>query len=261
MPPLFTLLALIYPNFNTLDLNGPVEVLGNAAARDLNKGEPIFKIIIAAASSPTPAFEGVSIASDSTLSNALQLVKDRKVDLLLIPGAGGTGISDMLANNTKDKQTYFQIISTFATTSGNGPSGNPRWLISISVGASLVGFAGGLAGLTATTHWNEISSLYRACQQYMDRNGQMASDKTNVVRKRWVDGGKNKAGVRILSSGGVSCGIDCALWYLSQALTLQEAVDTAMLMDYHWNYTHEFLVPSSVRVPVNDATSWTTPGQ
>lgn len=34
----------------------------------------------------------------------------------------------------------------------------------------------------------------------------------HVVKKRWVDGGKTEAGVRIVNAGGVSSGIDASLW-------------------------------------------------
>jgi hypothetical protein len=56
------------------------------------------------------------------------------------------------------------------------------------------------------------------------------------VRKRWVDGGHNAKGVRIASSGGISCGIDCTLWFLSERVGMNEAVTVATTMDYDWKF-------------------------
>lgn len=48
--------------------------------------------------------------------------------------------------------------------------------------------------------------------------------------------GKNTKGVRIGSSGGISCEIDCTLWFLSEKVGMKEAVTVTTIMDYDWKY-------------------------
>jgi hypothetical protein len=50
--------------------------------------------------------------------------------------------------------------------------------------------------------------------------------KVNVVKRRWVDAGTTDAGVRIVNAGGVSSGIDSALWIVEQ-LAGKKAADWA----------------------------------
>jgi len=56
------------------------------------------------------------------------------------------------------------------------------------------------------------------------------------VRKRWVDGGHNAKGVRIASSEGISCSIDCTLWFLSERVGMTEAVTVATTMGCDWKF-------------------------
>jgi hypothetical protein len=50
--------------------------------------------------------------------------------------------------------------------------------------------------------------------------------KINVLKKRWVDSGSTDTGVRIISAGGVSSGIDSALWIVEE-LAGKKAADWA----------------------------------
>jgi hypothetical protein len=59
---------------------------------------------------------------------------------------------------------------------------------------------------------------------------------TTVVRKRWVDAGELDGDIRLITAGGVSCGIDCILWVVSELFGMEVATTIAMAMDYDWKY-------------------------
>jgi len=58
-----------------------------------------------------------------------------------------------------------------------------------------------------------------------------------VLPARFVDAGDNECGVNIISSGGISCGIDASLYVVKKRYGTQEALETANLLDYAWRRT------------------------
>jgi transcriptional regulator GlxA family with amidase domain len=69
-----------------------------------------------------------------------------------------------------------------------------------------------------TTHWEDIPDL---CQQFP----------TLAVQEniRWVDAGN------LVSSGGISAGIDMSLYLVSRLYNRDLAEKTALQMEYDWN--------------------------
>jgi transcriptional regulator GlxA family with amidase domain len=55
---------------------------------------------------------------------------------------------------------------------------------------------------------------------------------TDVIR--YVDAGTNENKVRVISSGGISCGLDATLYLVAQRLGKYAAVDVAAMMEYAW---------------------------
>jgi transcriptional regulator GlxA family with amidase domain len=101
-------------------------------------------------------------------------------DILLIPG--GQGIDSLL----NDNRLLDWIRNTHKTS---------KWTTSVCSGALLLASSGILEGKTATTHWNRKEQL----KQYG----------VNIVNERYHKDGK------IITSAGVSAGIDMALYLLS----------------------------------------------
>lgn len=89
-------------------------------------------------------------------------------------------------------------------------------------------------GLFCTTHWGSLPKLV----QYVDdAAAQTRSQPGSVIPARFVDAGKNKAGVHVVSSGGISCGIDASLYVVGKMYGEEEALETARLLDYAWRRT------------------------
>jgi hypothetical protein len=57
-----------------------------------------------------------------------------------------------------------------------------------------------------------------------------------ILPSRFVDCGEDDR-LRVISSGGISCGIDASLHIVRLRYGEKEAFDTAMLLDYAWRKT------------------------
>lgn len=58
-----------------------------------------------------------------------------------------------------------------------------------------------------------------------------------VIPARFVDSGVSSSGLHIISSGGISCGIDASLHIVKKLYGEDEAVSVAKLLDYAWRKT------------------------
>ena len=233
----------IYWHFNTLDVHAPCEVLSNAffAFTPAQKSPFVIQIAAKDICEAIPAYEQVSTQATISFTDAQAAVERGEVDVMVVPGAGPDGMDPARAN-----KALGDLIKAFI----DGPQGRQRTLISICTGAELVGGAGGFKGRTATTHWAALSTLAQIC----------SGDDTTVVRKRWVDSGlDDKTGLQVISSGGISCGIDACLYFVGQKLGTQMAVDIAQMMDYDWKAPHLGLQPSPSLMSIGlKPTEWTT---
>ena len=88
---------------------------------------------------------------------------------------------------------------------------------SICTGAFLLGKAGLLEGKRATTHWEDIDALRK-----------LLPDTTVVQNQRWIDEGE------IVTSAGISAGIDMSLYLVSRLAGRSLAIRTARQMEYDW---------------------------
>lgn len=93
-------------------------------------------------------------------------------------------------------------------------------IAAVCTGVFLLAEAGIVRTETVTTHWQDIADLRR---RY--------SGLRVVGDQRWVDAG------RIITSGGISAGIDMSLYVLSRLTDLALAEKTARQMEYGWQKT------------------------
>jgi len=120
-----------------------------------------------------------------------------QADILLIPG--GAGVDDFLEN--KEIINWIQKIDR--TTS---------WTVSVCSGALLLAKAGILKGKNCTTHWR--------------RKEQLKEYDVNIKDGRYVRDGK------IITSTGVSAGIDMALYLVSKAVDDETAQMIQLAIEY-----------------------------
>ena len=156
---------LLFDDITTLDAIGPAEVLGRLPGANVAFVAKERGLIRAHESSGA-----LGIMADVSLSDVTT------PDILVVPGGLGTRA---LVNDGEITDWLRQIHET--TT----------WTTSVCTGALLLGAAGLLQGIKATTHWSAYDLL--------------ASFDVQVTEQRVVEQGK------IITAAGVSAGIDMAL--------------------------------------------------
>ncbi|EHN74754.1 AraC family transcriptional regulator [Streptomyces coelicoflavus ZG0656] len=122
-------------------------------------------------------------------------------DLLIHPG--GSGI-DHLRND----QTHLARMRSFADAG--------TLLASVCNGALVLAAAGLLAGLPATSHWSVLDDLASF------------PDVEVRTKQRWVDAG------HIVTSAGISAGIDMALHLVARVEGTERAREVAHVLEYAW---------------------------
>ena len=147
-----TLAALVFPGFQTLDLYGPLEMLG-----DHDIGEVEIKIV-AETLDPVPSYHGTRTAVDRTLAESSDY------DLILIPG-GDSAPLDPINPAIND-----WIIET---------SKNAEYVMAVCTGTVLLATTGLLDGRRATTNKKDFTATvpYGPNVEW-------------VPQARWVEDGK-----------------------------------------------------------------------
>ncbi len=182
----------IYPEAEVLDFSGPFEVFSTASR--LSDPRNLFSVcLIAEKEEPVPARGGFCVHPHYTINNHPSL------DLLITAGGIHTG-------ELEKPHVIRWIKETAASTTITA---------SVCTGAFLLAEAGLLEGLDVTTHWEDIPDL---------RAGYPA---LNVLEsKRWIDNGG------IVTSAGISAGIDMSLHLVERLQSPELARKTARQMEY-----------------------------
>jgi transcriptional regulator GlxA family with amidase domain len=159
-------------------------------------GEAGFRVYgVAEKREPIRATFGQKLMPDYTFSDS------PPADILLIPGGG--------VDRALENPALINWVQTNARTSTH--------VISVCTGAFILAKAGLLDGLSATTITGALDNLEKF------------ATKTKVVRdKRYVDNGK------IITTAGLSAGIDGAFHLLEKISGRTAAQATAQHMEYRW---------------------------
>jgi transcriptional regulator GlxA family with amidase domain len=191
---------LIFDEVEVLDFCGPFEVFsvarrpGVASQDDSNPPFAVFTVAQTPATVRTRG--GLRVEPHFTLEN------HPPIDILVVPGGWGT-------RREIDNPVIIDWIRRVATET--------QLNTSVCTGAFLLAQAGLLEGRRATTHWGSLDRLEQTFPQ------------VQVVRAgRWVDEGK------VVTSAGVSAGIDMSLYVVERLLDTQAAEQTARQMEYTW---------------------------
>jgi transcriptional regulator GlxA family with amidase domain len=192
---------LIFPDVEVLDFTGPFEVFSLVRFNEERRWEehsPFDVILIAESMEEIRASGGMRVAADCTIDDCPRL------DVLVIPGGWGTRRE---INNAR-------LIAWIAEQGRKVET-----LTSVCTGSLLLGQARLLDGKPATTH-------YQALDWLRDRfpSVDVHSDE-NVVE---TDNG------RVLTSAGISAGIDMALMVVARHYGESTARATANFMEYRY---------------------------
>jgi transcriptional regulator GlxA family with amidase domain len=222
--------VLLIPGGDLLDFAGPIEVLSHVSHnRSPDSPDRMFEIKTIASTPAVCAAKTLTVQADILLPEAIDGIAD--FHILVIPGGPPSVLQPLLESNAPE----LELIRKFAALSADKSSGD-RILFSVCTGAFLLGAAGILAGMTVATHHRGLDVLREICAC---SNGPGAPA-TTIMHKRYVDGGMLKGGgVRLITSGGVSSGLDATCYIVSQLATHDMAAFVTRVMEYDWRELEE----------------------
>ncbi len=187
---------VLYEGVEVLDFAGPAEVFAVAARNGASRDRPAFRVYTMAATKAPITSQGVvKVVPEFSIDDA------PKPDVIVFPG-GSSG-----------KLTEDPRFMTWAKKA----IGESELAMSVCSGAFVLANLGQLDGRQVTTWFGAIERLRRA-----------APKATVIDGRRFIDEG------RVVTTAGVSAGIDGALHVVARLLGRHVADETARYMEYHW---------------------------
>jgi transcriptional regulator GlxA family with amidase domain len=186
-----TVAIVLFPDFLLLDMAGPVEVF-SIANRFLSPDNQYQLTTIGLQQAAIRASNGVSVQPDFCVDTAAT-----RFDLLLVPGGPGAYNND-----------HTPLLPWLTESAGQSDRYG-----SICTGAFILAQAGLLEGHRVTTHWHYTERLIKRCP-----GAQVTTDEIYIR-----DG-------RLITSGGVTAGIDMALSVVAEDHGKKVALDVAKVL-------------------------------
>jgi putative intracellular protease/amidase len=202
---------VIYQNAEPLDWAGPFEVYNDAAGIGSSGDTPAFNVYLVSKTTDPINAQGLRALPQYSIVNA------PKPDIVLFPGGASTAITD-------DPEFFAWAAKA---------SSEAEIAQSVCTGAFVLGKAGLLDNLEVTTWYGAIESLQQRYPKATVRHGH-----------RFVDNG------HVVTTAGVSAGIDGSLHVVARLLGRRVADQVASYMEYHWTpeshhaSTYAYLNPS-----------------
>jgi transcriptional regulator GlxA family with amidase domain len=193
---------LLFDDVEVLDFAGPFEVFSRTRlqpgleSRRTYDTAPFNVFVVAQQKKTILATGGLVVMPMYSFTDC------PSIDLLVIPGGWGT-------RTLLEDQELLAWIKSMVS--------HALMVTSVCSGALLLAKAGLLEGKSATTHWGALDTLAS-----LDPTIKVEGD------QRFVDSG-------VVTSAGVSAGIDMALYVVERLLGAEVATDTARYMEYRRN--------------------------
>lgn len=192
----------LFDQIEVLDFAGPFEVF-TTASRVADKLEPEAKppfrvFTVSEQGAPIHSRAGLKVTPDFGFG------EHPTIDILVIPGGvveaelAKPGVIDWIGQQ----------------------AGSAHLAASVCTGAFLLGKTGLLKDRSATTHWEDVADLRT-----------LLPDTEVVEQLRWVDEDQ------VITSAGISAGIDMSLYLVARFAGRSLAEMTARQMDYDWRST------------------------
>ncbi|MFZ1989608.1 MAG: DJ-1/PfpI family protein [Alphaproteobacteria bacterium] len=194
---MITIGILIFDDAEELDFVGPYEVFTMARAlveREKLSLGPFEVLLISPAGKTVKCAKGMRVEPHRVMEDVASL------DVVLVPGGQGT-------RREVDNRAMLSWIANIAR--------GCQWVTSVCTGSFLLAAAGPAHGKRVTTHWASIELL---------RGRKEAGEVLENVR--YVCDGN------VVTSAGVSAGIDMALWVLGQMTSPAFARKVQRAMEY-----------------------------
>jgi transcriptional regulator GlxA family with amidase domain len=193
----------IFNEVEVLDFAGPFEVFSIAGLRTMAVAP--FEVFTVA------QFETINARNNLTIKPTYTFANAPKADIIIIPGGGGYHADGTPFGSRREMNN--PIVLSWV----KDQSANAKLTLSVCTGSLILAKAGLLEGKEATTHYLAIDGLKKVSDNI--------SVKENV---RFVD---NET---IITSAGISAGIDMSLHVVGKLLGKDAADETAKYMQYDY---------------------------
>jgi len=184
---------VVYDNAEPLDWTGPFEVYNDAAGAGAANGERAFNVYIVSKTKDAVNAQGLHVVPAYSIQDA------PKPDIVVFPGGPSGKIYD-----DPEFFAWAKKVSMEAEIAQ-----------SVCTGAFVLGKAGLLDGLEVTTFHGAIDGLQKMNPKAMVKRG-----------RRFVDNG------HVVTTAGISAGIDGSLHIVARLLGRRVADDVANYMEY-----------------------------
>ncbi len=159
-------------------------------------GQEMKVVTIAESLEPVRCAKGLRVLADYTFADAPQL------DVVLVPGGQGSR-----------KQMENPVLLEWLRKI----EGSCSWVTSVCSGSAILCKAGLARGARVTTHWGYVETLREFAGE---------TETEVLTNVRYVRDG------RLVTSAGVSAGIDMSLWIVGQLFDPTHARNTQRMMEY-----------------------------
>ena len=190
---------LIFEGVQIVDYTGPYEALGSGGRRNVYTVAEKPDVITTAM--------GMRVVPNYTFAN------QPKPDIIVVPGGGNSGEPTARVPRGVGAQLNNEAVIRWIRES----AAQSKYVMSVCNGAFLLAKAGLLDGLSATT-----------TAGYIDYLATVAPKTKVVYDQRYVDNGK------VITTGGLSAGIDGAMHLIEKLDGRGAAIQTALGMEYDW---------------------------
>jgi transcriptional regulator GlxA family with amidase domain len=188
---------IAHDGMEILDFAGPSEVFAAAAGIGASGDKPAFRVYTVGLSRAPVTSQGfVRIVPEFTIDDA------PKPDILVIAGGGGAALM-----NDPKAMAWIKGVAAKAEVS-----------LTVCTGAFVLAKTGMLDGRDVTTWFDAIPRLREAQPALRVHDG-----------RRFIDSGN------VVTTAGVSAGIDGSLHVVARLLGREVADRTARYMEYHWS--------------------------
>ena len=186
---------VVYDNAEPLDWTGPFEVYNDAGQFGAVRGENAFNVYLVSKTKDPVNAQGLHVVPQYSIADA------PKPDIVLFPGGPSAKIYD-------DPEFF-----AWAKKASN----EAEIAQSVCTGAFVLSKAGLLDGLEVTTFHGAIDGLQKMTPKAQVKRG-----------RRFVDNG------HVVTTAGISAGIDGSLHVVARLLGRHVADDVATYMEYSW---------------------------
>jgi transcriptional regulator GlxA family with amidase domain len=186
---------ILFNGFDELDAIAPFEVLQKAKVVGADVQTQLVTLDDSAV---------ITAAYGLQVQPAAKLAIEQRPDILIVPGGGWVGRAPQGVRAEVERGTIPNAISHLHQ--------NGTTIASVCTGVILVAAAGLLSGRPAVTHHGAIADL--------------KATGAEIIKARVVDDGD------IITAGGVTSGLDLALWLLERYFTPETALKVETMLEY-----------------------------